>query len=242
MAINWRFFFRFCLPEILCLIVICMMGIGWWRDCQRHRLSTQRAEARIQQLEEEGVDIGLASLPFSAHQAIGPPDEVGNNYSSHSSWFPSRNDSNAEWLILDYEQEWDVAEVSIHEAYSMGHVSQVSILPSQGDELVIWSGKDPTPQPTEGSARRGVFRVTPTLNAGVMKTKRVKLYFVDAQKLGCFAIDAVGICDLSGFTHWAVGATASSSYGQANGQLYRSGRISFMQEKWYPDGHMDADF
>lgn len=211
-------------PLLFCLCVIIAMGIGWWRDRQKYQILKDKLE--------------LPALPFSAEQAVGPPIDLGSDY--EHCWFPSRKDSQNEWLILDYEQEFEVATILIYEAYSMGRVTKVSTFLSSGEEFEIWSGKAPKPQPNSGDERRVIFRVEPTYER--LRTKYLKLYFDDAKPLGCFAIDAVGIQDSAGVTHWASGASASSSYGQANRPLYRTTSFSFMQPKWHPDGHMDTDF
>ncbi len=204
------------------------------RDRWQYESALQKAEARIQELEHEQ---GLPALPFSALQAVGPPDDRGKQ---EPSWYPARNDSTREWLILDYDRERAISEVVIHETHAMGRVSQVSVFSSKGDEQVLWAGQDPTPQPKYGEARAGTFCVVPQKPAE--KTRYVKLSFENKDGLGCFAIDAVGVVDLAGETHWAVGATASSSYGDANRPLYRTVKSSFMQPRWYPDGHGDTDY
>ena len=68
----------------------------------------------------------------------------------------------------------------------------------------LWSGKDPVVV-KDG---KGVARISV---AGAIKTGRVKVYLDSAAVKGANRIDAVGLVDAAGKTHWATAAEASST-------------------------------
>ncbi|MDB5338427.1 MAG: hypothetical protein JWN70_4046 [Planctomycetaceae bacterium] len=184
-------------------------------------------------------------LPWSAEQATGAPDEsrAGNT----KFWAPATRDSRSEWLQLEYEREIAISTIVIQEAYASGRVTRICAVDHKGLETPIWSGATRHSKPSKSVGPIPAFKIEfPEIPQKYAlyksKTQRLKLYFDSPEPMGCFGIDAVGLQESSDKTFWAVKATASSSHGLANWQLYVIVKSSFMQEKWYPWEQMDSDF
>jgi hypothetical protein len=129
---------------------------------------------------------------WGPEQVIGPPDtpEAGD---FQTAWASLTEDTQDEWLQLDYADEVAAIAVLVHENYNPGALYKVS--------------KDPT---AVGS-RKGVSAIPIQID---FKTKRVKIYLASKDTPGWNEIDAVGLRDEAGKVYWATAATASSTYAQ----------------------------
>src|SRR5437899_513544 len=58
-------------------------------------------------------------------------------------------DSQREWLILEYAEPMQPKAIRIHETWNPGAVTRVSAYMLNGEEVTVWSGRDPTPAGSE---------------------------------------------------------------------------------------------
>lgn len=204
---GWfRFDPRFGLRTMLIAVAIVAVGVCWWKD-------RQALESRVAKMEAELAVIRKASAAsWSVDQLTGPPDVAapGDNVRA---WASTTQDGQEEWLLLEYERAVKATAVVVHETYCPGAVFKVAVFDANGREVVAWQGNDPTP-PT---ATAGVSTIPLNVN---FRVSRVKVYLDSVKVAGWNEIDAVGLVDNSGKTHWAMGADASSSYGAQIGPPY----------------------
>ena len=152
-------------------------------------------------------DPGKVALQFATgyapKHATGAPNtpEAGD---FPTAWSSKTQDDQSEWLELEYEEAVLATAVEIHETYNPGAVIKVSVYDSQGKEVTVWEGIDPTPQ----TQAKGVSKISIGVN---FSTKRVKLYIDSPSVPGWNDIDAVGLNDAMGNTTWAARAKASST-------------------------------
>ena len=146
---------------------------------------------------------------WGPEQATGPPDTpgAGDFTSAWASLLPAGQD---EWLLLEYAQPVLPSAVLVHETYNPGALVRVTAFKLDGEEVEVWKGKDQTAQ----GAGRGVSEIAVDVE---FKTNRVKLYLDSKAVPGWNEIDAVGLRDSGGKTHWATGADASSTYAEQGG-------------------------
>jgi hypothetical protein len=143
--------------------------------------------------------------PYGPEQATGKPDAPTDSDSS-SAWCPATADGQDEWLELEYAEAVMPAAVLVYENYTTGALVKVSGFTSSGMEAEFWSGTDPVAADSSG---RAVAKVKCSAR---LKTKRIRIYINSSRGDSWNEIDAVGIVDADGKTHWAVKANASSSY------------------------------
>ncbi len=148
---------------------------------------------------------------WSAQQAIGSPDTMVAG-DMQTAWASQEPDAGVEWLKLGYDGPIPAAKVVVRESFNPGAISRVSVTLDGGAEMTIWQG-------TETAAVAPVDREFSV--PGAITVHSVKIYLDTSRVPGWNEIDAVGIVDLDGKTHWAVGAAASSSYGETMGQQKR---------------------
>jgi hypothetical protein len=143
---------------------------------------------------------------WGPEQATGPPDTpgAGDFTSAWASLMPAGQD---EWLLLEYAEPILPAAVLVHETYNPGALVRVTVFKLDGEEVEVWKGKDPTAQ----GAGIGVSEIAVAVD---FKTNRVKLYLDSKVAPGWNEIDAVGVRDSGGKTHWATAADASSTYAE----------------------------
>jgi hypothetical protein len=110
-------------------------------------------------------------------------------------------------LLLEYAEPVLPAAVLVHETYNPGAVNRVTAFKLDGEEVEVWKGKDPTAT----DAGKGVSEIAADVR---FKTNRIKIYLDSKAVPGWNEIDAVGLRDTAGKTHWAVSAEASSTYAQ----------------------------
>jgi hypothetical protein len=146
---------------------------------------------------------------WGPEQATGPPDTPGAG-DFRSAWASLTPDGQDEWLMLEYAESILPAAVLVHETYNPGALVRVTVFKLDGEEVEVWKGKDPTAQ---GSGK-GVSEIAVDVP---FKTNRVKIYLDSKAVTGWNEIDAVGLRDSGGKTHWATGADASSTFAEQGG-------------------------
>jgi hypothetical protein len=146
---------------------------------------------------------------WGPEQATGPPDTPGAGDFT-TAWASLMPAGQHEWLMLEYAEPILPAAVLVHETYNPGALVRVTVFKLDGEEVEVWKGKDPTAQ----GAGRGVSEIAIDVP---FKTNRVKIYLDSKAVAGWNEIDAVGVRDAGGKTHWATGADASSTYADQGG-------------------------
>jgi hypothetical protein len=143
---------------------------------------------------------------WGPEQATGAPDtrEAGDIVTAWASLTP---DDQEEWLLLEFAGPVVPAALLIHETFNPGAVRKVSLFDAAGKEVEVWKGTDPA----AGGASRGLAVI---LLAPEFATSRVRVTLDSAAVPGWNEIDAVGLVDSFGDTHWATAATASSTYAE----------------------------
>ena len=189
---RWFSLPQFRLGTLFAIVVIFAILGGWWSD--HRRLSQQ-----IYELQNPGPR-------WDTSQATGPPNTPGSG-DIQTAWASSMPDAGPEWLVLDYAKPVTAQSVEIHETYNPGAVNQISVFAADGRELMVWRGIDPT----STSAPRGISRIPLDVDFPV---QRIKVYIDSAAVPGWNEIDAVGLVEETGRTHWAAKAYASSSFGR----------------------------
>jgi hypothetical protein len=150
---------------------------------------------------------------WGPEQAIGPPDTpAAGDFTS--AWASLTPDGQDEWLLLEYAEPVVPSAILVHETYNPGALVRVTVFKLDGEEVDVWTGKDPTAQ---GSGK-GVSEIVVDVP---FKTNRIKLYLDSKAVAGWNEIDAVGVRDAGGKTHWATGADASSTFAdQGRGVIF----------------------
>ena len=113
-------------------------------------------------------------------------------------------------MICEYRSAVNVRSVAVYENFAPGALVKLTAFNPEGKEVVAWEGKDPTPK----TAQRGVSLIPVRLPFPVRK---IKLYLDSPAVPNWNEIDAVGLEDTEGTTHWTAHATASSTYGAPGG-------------------------
>lgn len=140
---------------------------------------------------------------WGEEQATGAPNTASaGDYST--AWASSSADGQREWLELTYDAQVEAVGVMVYETYNPGAVD--AVIAYAGNEPVqVWAGKDPT-EPGKPMGVSVMGFTTP------VSTNRVRINIDSPRVSGWNEIDAVGLIDKTGKVHWAVAATASSSY------------------------------
>ncbi len=159
-----------------------------------------------------------SGLNWSPPQATGAPDTTAAG-DAVTAWASMSADGQAEWLMLDYEQAVVPQRIDVYESYKPGALVRMTVFTSDGKEVEVWQGTDPTPT----SAAMGVSKIPVSVD---FKTKRVKLYIDSPAVAGWNEIDAVGLVGEDGKTQWASDAQASSWYDVANGPTLVSAAVA----------------
>lgn len=120
--------------------------------------------------------------------------------------------------MLEYGEPVQAVAVLIYETYNPGAVTKLSAVSNVGRQTALWIGKDPT----DRSAAKGIS-VIPLKKPTAIRRLRIDLDSREVQ--GWNEIDAVGLVDQAGKTHWAASATASSSYAQLSTDPLNSQRV-----------------
>ena len=156
------------------------------------------------------VPPSAAKRNWGPEQATGAPDTQGPG-DIVTAWASLTQDAQPEWLLLEYERAVRPHSVKVYETYNPGAVVKVSVIDESGEEILAWEGTDPT-RPEQ---QTGVSEIPIGVNSAV---RNVKLYLESPAVPGWNEIDAVGLVDDSGEIHWAVAATASSTFAEKPGR------------------------
>jgi beta-lactamase regulating signal transducer with metallopeptidase domain len=154
-------------------------------------------------------DLSASARPkrnWGPEQATGEPDttEAGDIVTA---WASLTQDDQDEWLLLEYAEPIVPRAVMVYETYNPGALVRVTVFKLDGTEVEVWKGKDPTSTDEAKGVSVIPFKVD-------FKINRVKLYIDSKDVPGWNEIDAVGLKDKDGKTHWATSADASSTYAQ----------------------------
>ena len=178
-------------------------------EVEKQRADLSRLQDEVLKLRNELKALKAKTVhanrrSWGPEQVIGEPDvfEAGDN---GAAWASATEDGQPEWLLLEYDEPVRIVAVKVYETFNPGALTQVSVFDADGKEIVAWTGKDPT---AVGSGK-GVSVIP--LN-GRFSASKIKLYFDSPGVPGWNEIDAVGLIDPLGQTHWATGAEASSTY------------------------------
>ena len=142
---------------------------------------------------------------WGPEQVIGAPDTWPRSGDIGTAWASKTPDGQEEWLQLSYESAIRPSAVLVYETYNPGALKKITAINEDGREIELWSGKDPTAAGSEKGI--SVVPVHPELDV-----KCIKVYLDSVKVAGWNEIDAVGLVDEAGKTHWAKSATASSTY------------------------------
>ena len=141
---------------------------------------------------------------WGPEQAIGPPDTWPRSGDVTTAWASLTEDTQDEWLLLEYAEPMVPRAVLIYATYNPGAIRRVSVFKLDGTEVEVWKGKDPTPV----GVAKGISVIPIRVN---FKTNRVKLDIASKEVSGWNEIDAVGLRTPTG-THWATAVEASTTY------------------------------
>ncbi len=144
---------------------------------------------------------------WGPEQVTGPPDTFPMAGDIVTAWASLTEDGDDEWLLLEYAEPVKPTAVLVYETFNPGAVVRVTAFRLDGEEVEVWKGKDPTPV---GKAN-GVSVIPVRVN---FKTARIKIDIDSKNVPGWNEIDAVGLRDGKGKTHWVSAAAASSTYAQ----------------------------
>ncbi len=142
---------------------------------------------------------------WGPEQLVGPPNVWPLFGDIQSAWASQTEDTQDEWLLLEYAQPVFPRALLIYETFNPGAVERVTAFKLDGEEVEVWKGTDPTPVGDPKGISVIPFRVN-------FKVARVKLYLSSTKVGGWNEIDAVGLRDTTGKTHWVHAAAASSTY------------------------------
>jgi hypothetical protein len=140
---------------------------------------------------------------WGPEQVTGPPDTTAPG-DFGTAWASLTPDGQDEWLVVEYAEPVVPKLLRVHETWNPGAVEKVSAFRLDGEEVEVWKGTDPT----SADSDKGVSEIP--LKAD-FKTSRLRLHLDSRRVRGWNEIDAVGLVDESGKTHWATAAEASST-------------------------------
>lgn len=161
---------------------------------------------------------------WGPEQAAGEPDttEFGD---IRTAWASRNPDDRDEWLLLEYGEPVQPNAVKIHETYNPGAVNKVSVFKLDGEEVVVWQGRDPV-------NAQGLSEISLEVD---FPTSRVKVYLDSRNVSGWNEIDAVGLQNADGKVQWARAAEASTTYAEqreeTTGQAVLQQRIMELEEE-----------
>lgn len=169
--------------------------------------SSQDTATWIQFLNRSAANESGKPPAWSAARATGAPDVLVAG-DSPNAWASLSEDDQDEWLELTYDEPVEVIAVQVFANYNPGAVAKVTVFDAGTAGLqYTWQGEDPVK--ASGRRARGVSIIA---IPATIKTNRVRVEIASKAVRGWNEIDAVGLLDAGGKTHWATGATASTSY------------------------------
>jgi hypothetical protein len=185
---------------MLWLMLVCGMGIAWWKD-------RQSFDARLRKIEQM-YSPGTQQKYWAAADILGAPDDPTGT--AGKSWCPLSS-SATDWVEVSYDKAIAAATIDIYETYSTGCVTEVLVVDAYGTETCIWKGTDPTPATT----RTGLFQVP--VPKSISSVAGVKIHVDSTGKNPWACVDAVGLTNAAGQTTWTTSSNCSTVYG--NGPL-----------------------
>jgi len=154
--------------------------------------------------QANGAAAPSGARSWGPEQATGEPDtETAGDLST--AWASLTPDDQDEWLQLEYERPIRPVAVIVHATFNPGALGRVTMSRADTEEVDAWKGADPTPAGSD----KGVSILPVKVD---FETKLIKIHLDSKRVEGWNEIDAVGLVDQMGKTHWAVRATASSTY------------------------------
>ncbi len=166
------------------------------------------------------IDLGESKRSWGPEQATGKPDTPRAGDIA-TAWASLSQDNQWEWLQLEYGKPIKATAIQVYETHNPGAIGKISVFDPQGKEVKIWELKYKGTTIDTSNGYPGIRRES--VNGIAISTfpvkvdfevKRVKLYLDSPRVKGWNEIDAVGLVDEKGTTHWATSAKASSSYAQ----------------------------
>lgn len=148
------------------------------------------------------------TIPWAPEQATGAPNspKAGDQ---KTAWASLAQDKGAEWIKLEYKTPVEVHAVRIYENFNPGAVSKVTGFDKDGTEVLIWEGMEPMKQAPN------VFEVKPESK---LVSQAIKVYLNTTRVKGWNEIDAVQLVGSDDSKHWAIQASASSTYATRAGK------------------------
>lgn len=143
---------------------------------------------------------------WGPEQATGAPNSQGPG-DLESAWASLTEDSRDEWLLLEYVNSVEPAQLRVFETFNPGAVSKITALDAAGNESLLWQGTDPLRNGPPAGVAEFALNSTTT-------TQRIKLYLASREVLGWNEIDAVELVARDGSRQWAHLASASSTYAE----------------------------
>ncbi len=212
------------------------------RQGETFDLRTEKYAAPIILSRAQGLPTGTASGPAKAdwapqitprrdwgpEQATGVPDTARAGDRT-TAWASNTEDGQPEWLLLEYAQPIRAAEVHVYESFNPGALSKITAFDADGKEAVVWQRPVPAvylhewERPSGVDTTKGYPGIESTVTRGGVtipkfpvkadiQIQRVKLYLDSPWVKSWNEIDAVGLLDQQGKTHWATKAEASSTF------------------------------
>jgi len=137
---------------------------------------------------------------FGPEQATGAPDSTLRGRQPTAWSPPVRLPGGEAWLELGYERPERPIAILVYGAGVARAVSRISVPGKENHDRVVW-------QRGERSGRETDVLVIPL--TARLETRKVRVHVTAVD--GGVGIDAVGLLDRNGVTHWATSATASVS-------------------------------
>lgn len=152
---------------------------------------------------------------WGPEQAVGEPNSSSGD--QQTAWASATPDEQAEWLVLDYGTPIKVSEIQVFETYNPGAIERITAFLPDGKEVDAWVSEavEGEAKPAVGAANQPADEVGASRPWAVDEpVQRIKLYLNSPKVEGWNEIDAVGLVDAQGETHWAKTAAASSTYAE----------------------------
>lgn len=143
-------------------------------------------------------------------QAAGSPDTPAGNAPpgdsrAKTAWTPAQ-DQRRPWLLVEFPELVHPVRLEIHEQLRPGALAAVRAYDLEGESRVVWQKEDAL---TRDDARR-VTSIPCRLNLRITRLV-IELAKPDRQDAAPGQIDAVGLVDRAGKTHWAQSAHAGAT-------------------------------
>ncbi len=169
-------------------------------DYGRSRISF--TDRRVLGLLAKG-ELDRAAVQYAASQATGPPDAIDRGTYGNA-WFPG-DDLGQHWLELSYDPPVNPERIELWGTNDQPGLSMIRATAADGSQITIdWSGK------VERVLADGLSLTASSVQ--VNQALALLRLEIDCAKItGTNVIDAVGLVDSAGVTHWAHRAKGDSS-------------------------------